>query len=345
MARKWNEGASANDKDESRGRALTAMGGDHARMDAGEALGRGIWPGAEAHALLIGVAADIRSELVSGLLSCGICPELATPDPHRTRQRLSDDERQTLAIVDLLGLQEEGPELLRWLRFVRPELPLIVLVGDPSCQGPQSGHDAGLTGALHRPFAVDDVVQRALGLTSNHDYADLVQNAIREGVQKILGSCGCGLPARPLTPFLRSCSRLLAPITSVVEVSGADLWGRVLVSSHMDVMSRYAEGLLCGAPASRDTVWDALGELANLVSAEIRRHYAERGLQSHQSPPFTMSGTDVTIRHMGRCSLVVPFLFGAIGQPTFIEWVMGGKGPDAVPSETSGPPSGIPVFL
>lgn len=287
--------------------------------------------------MLIGLDESVRQAVVDGLLHAGITPDLATDDLHWTLRCLESDNRYAFAVVDADALGGDFAGFVEDLRFALPQLRLVVRCGADG--GGERSELAGPESASVRDQSPEALVAATVAAVTTHQYDRGAVCALSASLPTVLADSGWPLQASAQAPFLRASAQALAPVSAMIDVGGADLWGRVVVGSHARAARRFTEVVRGRSPRSREEVWDTLGELSNLVGAEVRRHYRGRGLESHQSPPTILEGERVLVRQMNApFSLVVPYRFEGHNEPTFVEWILAGKVADR-PRAVSEPPA------
>lgn len=229
-----------------------------------------------------------------------------------------------LIVARLASLSPGEVDDLRQLLYDRPTIKLIVIADSPHNREVQLMRFLGLKRVLTEPLDVDEVAAAAGRELADHHFDPRVVVVLRSCVPRILGDAR--IHVGPALVQMRVSAQVLAPITALVEVSGADLVGRVMVSGDPDVLSTLARHWLDEEPRTRDALWDAVGELANHLAAEIRQHYYARGLTSHQSPPIVVEGAGTQIRQHSRApGLVFSFSVEGSEHPVFVEWLVSHK--------------------
>ena len=229
-----------------------------------------------------------------------------------------------LIVARLATLSPGEVDDLRQLLYDRPTIKLIVIADSQGNREVQLMRLLGLKRVLTEPLDVDEVAAAAGRELADHHFDPRVVVVLRSCVPRILGDAH--IHVAPALVQMRVSAQVLAPITALVEVAGADLVGRVMVSGDPEVLSTLARHWLGEEPRTRDALWDVVGELANRLAAEIRQHYYARGLTSFQGPPVVIEGVGSQIRQHSRApSLVFSFAVAGSDHHVFVEWLIAHK--------------------
>jgi|GEM_PF-3063017 len=279
-----------------------------------------------ARALLVGTPVELRLDLLRELDQMGIEAHVADESLYRTLQTLGADERFAMMIVHKERLGTDGYDFLRKVSFSHPGMRQVLIEHSPSSWSPDdalaSPRTRKLCGANTSAGEIAESANRAL---CHHHYDQTLVGVMQRALPSFVG--GDKLAAHEA--FLRASASMMAPITAMTEIAGEGLWGRLLLSTHESIAAAYAASVLGREPATRDELWDALGELANLFASEIRRYYDSQGLESTQSPPTILEGQSVLVRQASSpLSVVVPFKHSAFAEPIYAEWVLSHKSPN-----------------
>lgn len=263
---------------------------------------------------------DTAATMTRALEARGIQAYCGTGVLHLIRR----DPWFVLIVARLATLSPGEVDDLRQLLYDRPTIKLIVIADSPHNREVQLMRFLGLKRVLTEPLDVDEVAAAAGRELADHHFDPRVVVVLRSCVPRILGDAR--ILVAPALVQMRVSAQVLAPITALVEVAGADLVGRVMVSGDPGVLSTLARHWLGEEPRTRDALWDAVGELANRLAAEIRQHYFARGLTSHQSPPIVVEGAGTQIRQHSRApGLVFSFAVEGSEHPVFVEWLVSHK--------------------
>jgi len=143
-----------------------------------------------------------------------------------------------LLLLDIPRGDGDSLHLLRWLRRLRPDIPVIVLC---SSEDAASGKEANRLGAeqiLVRPFdgrQLESAIQRHLGAAGNaaaSDEADTIGGNVEQ-----LGPDSCFVSSSPIMQKLRAQAALLAQIDVPVLIIGESGAGKYTVGTLIHKLS------------------------------------------------------------------------------------------------------------
>ena len=286
-------------------------------------------------AMLVGMAADHAETLAGKLRSRGIQAQISTPE---LRAQVRRDPWHVLIIARLAGLGRAEIAELQQLLYENPSLKLVVIARDADEADVATLRALGLRRVLSEPIGVDAIANAAAAELAQHHFDPQVVDALRVSLVQLLADSP--ITVKPALVQMRVSSQVLARTTALVEISGSDLVGRITLSGDPTVLAKLAEHWLGEVPRTRDAIWDAAGELANRVAAEIRTHYYQRGLNSIQSPPIVIESADAEIRQASKKpGLVFSSAVEGFDSEVHLEWFISHK--SAV--EFTQPASSVPT--
>ena len=90
----------------------------------------------------------------------------AITDPHRALEQVREHPDATdLVLTDLIMPELAGPEVVRAIKSIRPELPVLLVSGFASSLTEEAARGEGFSGLIHKPFRIEnfaETVARAL---------------------------------------------------------------------------------------------------------------------------------------------------------------------------------------
>ena len=105
--------------------------------------------------------------LERGLVAHGHQP--ASADNGEDGVRLAADETVDLVLLDIMLPGLDGHEVLKRIRALRPELPVLMLTARDDLQNKVGALDAGADDYLTKPFAFEELLARIRALTRRTD--------------------------------------------------------------------------------------------------------------------------------------------------------------------------------
>jgi two-component system response regulator AtoC len=143
-----------------------------------------------------------------------------------------------LLLLDIPRGDADSLHLLRWLRRLRPELPVVVLCcADDAANGKEASR-LGAEQILMRPFderQLEAAIRRHVGVAGNpagNDEADIISENVEQ-----LGQGSCFVSASPIMQKLRAQAALLAQIDVPVLILGESGAGKYTVASLIHKLS------------------------------------------------------------------------------------------------------------
>jgi DNA-binding response OmpR family regulator len=117
--------------------------------------------------LIVEDEAGIVRMLERGLVAHGHQPVSA--DNGEDGVRLAADETVDLVLLDIMLPGLDGHEVLKRIRALRPELPVLMLTARDDLQNKVGALDAGADDYLTKPFAFEELLARIRALTRRTD--------------------------------------------------------------------------------------------------------------------------------------------------------------------------------
>jgi len=133
-------------------------------------------------------------------------------------ERLQGGASPNLLLLESFGSDSDGLHVLRWLRRVRPELPIILISSADDAERKREAIQLGAQAVLVRPLdeqQVEFVIRRHLGMSPDDDESD-----IRSDDVEPIGDGAVFIAASPAMRKLRAQAELLAQTQVPVLILG-----------------------------------------------------------------------------------------------------------------------------
>ncbi len=246
------------------------------------------------------------SQMSSALESLGF-ELLFVNNAAEATDRIGDTPLLSLVVIDDAIGGPEGNELLTKVKDLHVDLPVLWLCTQLA-PAPTTNTGCAPDVLLQHPVNVEALNDAAERLLHQHLYPPALTT-------HIVACCIDSMRAAYNTELtltathIRANGLALGPVTGVLPFVGEAISGRLLVSSHHDVLCAIRERAFKGtSPPSSVDGEDLAGEYANLITGRIKTHFARHDLAFALGTPIIVVGETAKLAYRAsRPALVLTF--------------------------------------
>ncbi|MEC9464628.1 MAG: response regulator [Myxococcota bacterium] len=250
---------------------------------------------------------------------------------------LRSESNFALVVTDINMPDLDGIDLLKQVRYSRPNLPVIVSSGRDHAELSQELKRFNVNWISQKPpqqEVLDSFIEEALG--KNH-YGPVLRETINDIVLTAMRDTDKTLkPDIAGLPFLRFGPELLGDICVVVTIYGKDIDASLVMGGPMAWWNRIATGFLGKHATSTTSLYDCAGEFTNGIATKLRNYFLSRGHSSNQAPQYVIRSDRMEVMSSSdKAILVMPYQAVGISEKFFTQLHIQRKEPeDPKPVET-----------
>ena len=250
---------------------------------------------------------------------------------------LKSDSNFALVVTDINMPDLDGIDLLKQVRYSRPNLPVIVSSGRDTTELKQELSRFNVNWISQKPpkkEVLDAYIQDALG--RNH-YPPALRQFINDLVLGAMSATDKTLkPEIAGLPFLRFGPELLGDICVVVAIYGKDIDASLVLGGPMAWWNRVATGFLGKHATSSTSLYDCAGEFTNAIATKLRNQFLSRGHTSNQAPQYVVRSERMEVMNSSsKAILALPYKALGINEQFYVQLHIQRKEPeDPRPVET-----------